>query len=238
MDKNQFSLKNVLVIDIETVAQSGKYEAMPERMKELWAKKHQTLRIEDNTPEQSYEERAGIYAEFGKIIVIGIGAFYEEVKQQHVKVKSIQGHDEKEILIEFASVLEKLGPTGRLVAHNGKEFDFPYICRRYLINNLPIPYLLNYSGAKPWEVPHLDTMEMWKFGDWKSYTSLDLLAAVFGIESSKGDIDGSQVGKTYYEEKNLQKIADYCKRDVIVTAQLLLKLKNIPLIIPENIIHA
>jgi DNA polymerase elongation subunit (family B) len=132
-------------------------------------------------------------------------------------------------------MLDKADPKTKLCAHNGKEFDFPYLSRRMLVNSITLPSLLHLSGAKKWEVPHLDTMEMWKFGDYKHYTSLDLLLALFNIPSSKSEMDGSKVNGVYYQEKDLKKIATYCVSDVVAIAQLYLKMKNLPLIEERNI---
>ena len=199
-----------------------------------WKRKAQFIRNpEEKSTEDLYEDRSAIYAEFGKIIVIGMAIYHEHKGKPAMRVKSMASHNEKELLTEFKDFIEgKFDQENlKLCAHNGKEFDFPYLCRRMLINDIKIPWSLNLAGKKPWEVNHLDTMEMWKFGDWKSFTSLDLLTSIFDIPSSKQDLDGSKVTKTYYGEKDgLQKIAAYCQKDVIATAQLYLRLNNLPLI--------
>jgi len=212
---------------------------MNERFKKQWERKASLLKNDDNlSSEELYYDRAAIYAEFGKIICIAVGLFTRvEEDRPGLRVKAFSGHDEKEILLEFKDLMEiKLDKQNLILcAHNGKEFDFPYLCRRFLVNEIDIPNVLNISGKKPWEVQHFDTMEMWKFGDRKSYTSLDLLASLFNIESSKVGIDGSMVNKVYYEEKDLDKITTYCKQDVVVTANLLLKLNMKPALEPELI---
>lgn len=233
-------MKNILFIDIETVSQSDNYQDLPERLKTQWSRKSSFLKKqEEETDEDLYHDKAGIYAEFGKIIVIGIGFFAKNEEGENTfRVKAIKGDDEKELLLAFSNLLSKFNQEElQLCGHNGKEFDFPYLCRRMLVNGIKLPYVLDTSGKKPWEVKHLDTMHMWKFGDYKHYTSLDLLASIFGIESSKIGIDGSQVGEVYHKEKNLDKIAEYCKRDVAVTAQLYLKLKSQEGFDPKNIIY-
>lgn len=231
---------SILFIDIETVSQTSQYDALSERIKTQWARKSSFLKNEDQkSSEDLYYDRAAIYAEFGKIVTIGLGYFDTSNEgKTTLRLTSIANHNEKKILEDFLLILSKFNQEKlQLCGHNGKEFDFPYICRRLLINNLNLPYILNTSGKKPWEVNHIDTMEMWKFGDWKQYTSLDLLATIFDIESSKDGIDGSQVGKTYYEDDNLEKIAKYCMRDVVVTAQLYLKLSSKEPIESTNIIY-
>ena len=191
-------------------------------------------RKEEQTPAEFYE-RAGIQAEFGKIICISIGFFHQIDGLQHFRVSSFSGDNEIEILKNFVSLLKKQQKDQLLCAHNGKEFDFPYLCRRMMVNNIPIPPQLQIAGKKPWEVNHLDTMELWKFGDYKNYTSLNLLATILSIPTPKDDIDGSMVKKVYYEDNDLKRIVKYCQKDVITTAQILLKFKGLPSISSENI---
>ena len=225
-------LRDILFLDIETVAITDSFQKLDERLKVQWSRKASFLKREaDQTDEDLYNQRAGIYSEFGKVICICVGKFFDqEPGELGLKTKAYYGDDEKALLLEFKSMLEKLdSSSAKLCAHNGKEFDFPYLCRRMLINNISLPNVLNLSGKKTWEIPHLDTLEMWKFGDYKHYTSLDLLAAIFNIPSSKNDIDGSQVNAVYYKEKNLEKIKDYCVRDVVVLSQLFIKMKGIQL---------
>jgi len=231
--------KNLLIIDIETVSGSEDIHQISPELRKHWERKAGFIRNdEEKSPEELYSDRAAIYAEFGKVVVIGMGFYHEIDGIPALRVKAISGHNEKELLISFKNFIEKKfdQETLRLCAHNGKEFDFPYLCRRMLINGISIPWSLNMTGKKPWEVNHVDTMELWKFGDWKSFTSLDLLTTIFDIPSSKSEMDGSMVTKTYYEEENgLKKIEDYCKKDVIATAQLYLKLNNFPLIGADHI---
>jgi hypothetical protein len=225
-------LRDILFLDIETVAGESDYYLLDERLKVQWARKASFLkRDSDQTDEDLYHERAGIHAEFGKIVCIAVGKFGEnENGDLMLRTKAYYGDDEKAMLTEFKTMIERLDPsTLKLCAHNGKEFDFPYLCRRMLINSISLPAALNLSGKKSWEVPHLDTMELWKFGDFKHYTSLDLLATIFNIPSSKEGIDGSQINSVYHQEKGLIRIKDYCLRDVVVLAQLFLKLKGINL---------
>lgn len=238
---NDPQLKDILFIDIETVAITDNYNLLDDRLKVQWSKKAAFLkRLEDQSDESIFHERAGIYAEFGKIIVIGLGFFYDnDAGELGMRVKSIYGHEEIEVLKKFLHLLQRFDRQKMLLCgHNGKEFDFPYLCRRLLINGLKLPPVLDSSGKKPWEVNHLDTMELWKFGDRKHFTSLDLLGAIFNIESSKTGIDGSMVNEVYYKEDDLEKIAQYCVQDVIVTAQLYLKLKGLQTVKKENITFA
>lgn len=231
-------LRDLLFIDIETVAVTNDYASLDDRLKVQWSRKANFMRRDSQlTDEQLFHERAGIHAEFGKIVCIAVGKYLEKpTGELCMKTKVYSNHDEAALLIEFKQMIEKLDATSlRLCAHNGKEFDYPYLCKRMLINSISLPAVLNLSGRKPWEIPHLDTMEMWKFGDHKSYTSLDLLAALFHIPSSKSTIDGSQVNYVYHQEKDLEKIGEYCRADVIVLAQLFLKLKGYPLIPDDNI---
>lgn len=235
---NNINPENILFLDIETVPQCCHYNELEERTKELWDKKASSFRrdITDETPADLYE-RAGIYAEFGKIICISVGYIRKEDQEQVLRVKSFYGDDEKKLLSDFIQLMDAYYSKGDslLCAHNGKEFDFPYIARRILINGLKIPTLLNIAGKKPWEVALLDTMDLWRFGDYKSYTSLNLLASVFNIPTPKGDIDGSMVSKVYWEDKNLERIVSYCKRDVVTIVQIFLKFKGLPLIDEKKI---
>ncbi len=235
---DNIDLRKILVLDIETVSQQPKFENLDEEWQELWIKKSSHLNHPDKPPSQIYD-RAAIYAEFGKIVCIGLGYYYYENEILRFKVKAISGSNELEILNEFANLLNSKFNTSAhlLAAHNGKEFDFPFICRRMIINGIKIPNILNISGKKPWEINHLDTMEMWKFGDYKSYTSLNLLAKCFNIPSPKDDIDGSLVGHTFWQLNDIERISKYCKKDVITTAQIILKYLSIPILENENIIE-
>lgn len=226
--------RNILFLDIETVPQHGNHHEVADHLKKLWEKKCAPFIKENDTPESVYN-RAGIYAEFGKIVCISVGVFTND---DAFKIKSFYGHDEKQLLEDFSKMLYKSFsyPDKILCAHNGKEFDFPFICRRMLINGLHLPPILDVRGKKPWEVMHLDTMELWKFGDYKSYTSLNLLAAVFGIPTPKDDIDGSMVWEVYWKQNDLERIVTYCQKDVITIAQLFRKYRCEELISTDDII--
>ena len=232
------NLSHVLFLDIETVSGYPDYESMPEDWQYLWEDKTKFQRKDEYSPSEFYPMRAGILAEFDKIVCVSVGFIHHEGNQMEFRVKSFYGNDEKILLQEFAQLLARHyhGPQFRLCAHNGKEFDFPYIARRMLILGLEIPEILNLAGKKPWEVQHLDTMELWKFGDFKNYTSLKLLAASFGIPTPKDDIDGSMVGAVYYQENDLERIKVYCEKDTLTVAQLLLRFQGLPLITENNVI--
>ncbi|HNV49423.1 MAG: 3'-5' exonuclease [Bacteroidales bacterium] len=229
------NLENVLFLDIETVPQYSCYEALPEKMKKLWDEKASRLKYPDksDTPEELYL-RAGIYAEFGRIICISAGY----ISGTQFRIKSFYQTEEKELLSNFANLLNRHydTPNHLLCAHNGKEFDFPYIARRLLINGLSIPEILNLAGKKPWEVQHLDTMDLWRFGDYKSYTSLNLLTAIFNIPSPKDDIDGSMVYEIYWLKNDIDRIVAYCQRDTLAVAQLLLRYLGKPIIEDSQVI--
>lgn len=234
-------LRDLLFIDIETVASTNDFNTLDERMKTQWSRKAGFLkRSSDQSDEALYHERAGIYAEFGKIICIAVGKFFDhESGELGLKTKVYSGHDEKVVLLQFKSMLEKMDANLlRLCAHNGKEFDYPYLCRRMLINSVGLPIALNLAGKKAWEVQHFDTMELWKFGDYKHYTSLDLLAAIFNVPTSKNNIDGSMVNQVYHEEQGLDRITEYCRGDVVVLAQLFLRLRGLELIKEGCIVSA
>jgi 3'-5' exonuclease len=234
-----FPANNILFLDIETVPQYSTYNDLPDDWKKLWDTKSASLvKYHEGQTNETLYPRAGIYAEFGKIVCISCGVLQGNSDQRKIILKSFSGNDEKLLLSQFNEMLNKWasGEPKFLCAHNGKEFDFPYLCRRMIINNLPIPSIINISGKKPWEVNHYDTLELWKFGDFKSYTSLNLLAHTLGIQTPKDDIDGSMVWEVYWKEKNLERIVTYCQKDVVTVAQILLRMNGEPLIKEENII--
>jgi DNA polymerase elongation subunit (family B) len=230
-------LENILFLDIETVPAEEHYHSLDDDMKYLWEQKTQYQRRDEFTPEDFYD-RAGIWAEFGKIICISAGYFTLKGDIRHFRVTSLIG-DEKKILHDFSNLLSNhFGqPQHLLCGHNIKEFDLPFIARRMIINGIAIPDKLNLFGKKPWEVPHLDTLELWKFGDYKHFTSLKLLTKILGIQSPKDDIDGSQVGHVFYVENDIDRIVIYCEKDVIAVAQVFLKLRREELLIADEIIH-
>lgn len=233
-----YPLHNILFLDIETVPQHPSFELLPNDWKDLWTKKAEALlRTREEETTESIYPRAGIYAEFGKIICISCGYIQGSGDQKKITLKSFAGDNEKLLLHEFSEMVNRWAANEPkfLCAHNGKEFDFPYLCRRLIINHLPIPAVLNMSGKKPWEVNHLDTMELWKFGDFKSYTTLNLLAHALGVPTPKDDIDGSMVWEVYWKEKNLDRIVTYCQKDVVTVAQIFLRMQGEVLIKNENI---
>lgn len=229
---------NILFLDIETVSQYPDYGQLPDDWKPLWSKKAEILlrNREDVTVESIYD-RAGIYAEFGKVICISCGVLSGTNNNKKLLLKSFSGEDEKQILSDFCDMLSKWTMDGNkfLCAHNGKEFDFPFLCRRMIILDVCVPSILAISGRKPWEIHHLDTMELWKFGDYKNYTSLNLLAHALGVPTPKDDIDGSMVGHVYWTERNIPRIVHYCQKDVITVAQVYLRLNREALVLPDNI---
>lgn len=210
---------NILFLDLETVPCAPSFESCPTVLRPLWAKKTTQLHPVAGADPATEWPRAGIYAEFGKIVCIGAGVY----RNHQLRVKCYAGHDERALLADFTELLNAsfCEEHHLLCAHNGKEFDFPYLARRILINRLPLPAILDAAGMKPWQVRHLDTMELWKFGDYKHYTSLETLAAVFNIPSPKGDINGADVGRVYWEEGDLNRIAAYCARDVVTLCRIL-----------------
>lgn len=234
---DKINIENVLFLDIETVPQYSNYNDVPKSFQDFWEKKSGYFRSEDQLPSDVYQ-RAGIYSEFGKIICISVGIAINKSKERSFRLKSFFGDDEALLLREFAEMLQKYqssNPEVQLCAHNGKEFDFPYIARRMLVHGVKLPKVLDIAGKKPWEVMFLDTMELWKFGDYKNYTSLNLLTHIFNIPTPKDDIDGSMVADVYWKEKDLQRIVKYCEKDVVAIAQLLLKYKGEELIKQECI---
>jgi len=233
----QIRLENILFLDIETVPNHANFNALDDELQGLWAKKTKYQRKEEFTPEEFYE-RAGIWAEFGKIVCISVGYFVIHDKEQRsFRITSFAG-DEKQLLIDFKALLDRhfSKKEHRLCAHNGKEFDFPFIARRMVIHQIELPNMLDLYGKKPWEVQHLDTLELWKFGDYKHYTSLKLLCKIFNIPSPKDDIDGSEVAQVYYQENDLQRIVRYCEKDTLAVAQVLLKFRREPILTENEIV--
>ena len=230
-------IQKILFLDIETVPEKATFDELSETEKELFAAKTQYQRTEDQSP-ASFYERAGIWAEFGKIVCISVGFFNLMSNQREFRIKSFYGQEE-ELLMAFKTLLENHFSQAAhlLCAHNGKEFDFPYIARRMIIKGINLPVKLDLFNKKPWEVPHLDTLHLWRFGDYKHYISLFLMAHVLGIPTPKDDIDGSQVARVYYEEKNIDRIITYCEKDVITIAQIVLRLRNETLLETDEIIH-
>jgi uncharacterized protein YprB with RNaseH-like and TPR domain len=234
---HKINLENVLFLDIETVPEYPYFDDLDAEEKILWEQKTTYQRKDEFTPEEFYD-RAGIWAEFGKIICISVGYFANKGDIRQFRTTSFHG-EEEQLLREFKNLLEGHFnlPQQLLCAHNGKEFDFPFIARRMIINRIPLPFKLNLFGKKPWEIPHLDTMELWKFGDYKHYTSLRLMTKILGIPSPKDDIDGSQVRDVFYEEGDIDRIITYCEKDVIAVAQILLRLRNETLLSDDEILH-
>lgn len=236
---NDIKSDHVLFLDIETVPQFENYEELSDRQKKFWDAKSKLIsKNTEDSPEQTYD-RAAIYGEFGKIVCISSGFIKQQGDKKEFIIKSLHGSDELQILLSFTEIIKRLEQNpGRwfLCAHNGKEFDFPYLCRRMVVNGVSIPSMLDARGKFAKDLQTIDTMELWKFGDYKHFTSLDLLAEIFGIPSPKEIMDGSMVKDVYYKEKDTQKIADYCSKDVITLAQVFLKFKNEPMLSENNII--
>lgn len=234
---SKLNLENILFLDIETVPEVQHFSELPKEKQDLWDAKSKYQRKDEFTADEFYP-RAGIWAEFGKIICISVGYFNFDNNVRTFRVTSFFD-DEVSILKDFKNLLISHFSKAKhlLCAHNGKEFDFPYIARRMIINGIQLPYKLNLFGKKPWEVPHLDTLELWKFGDYKNYTSLKLMANVLNIPSPKDDIEGSEVYGVFYEEKNIDRIVAYCERDTITVAQILLRLRGDQILQENEIIH-
>jgi uncharacterized protein YprB with RNaseH-like and TPR domain len=238
------AVNNILFLDIETVSQYPTYTQLPDNWRQLWDTKSTTLmKYHEGSTNESLYPRAAIYAEFGKIICISCGVLQGSGRERKIVIKSFCGSNEAQVLQQFSDMLNKwtTGEQKYLCAHNGREFDFPYLCRRMIIHRLPLPSILNIAGKKPWEVCHLDTLELWKFGDFKNYTSLNLLAHTLGINTPKDDIDGSMVGQVYWETADtengsgLKRIVTYCQKDVVAVAQVYLRMHGEELIGEENI---
>ena len=227
----------VLFLDIETVPNAYNFNDLDERSKTLWDKKTKYIQEKEEENAEGVYSKAGIYAEFGRVICISVGFILQKDGEEQIRLKSFSSDDEVKLLQDFSDLLSSHYNNDQfmLCAHNGKEFDIPFLARRFLINGMTLPHLLNVAGKKPWEIKQIDTMELWKFGDFKHYTSLDLLTHIFKIPTPKDDIDGSQVAKVYYEDNDLDRIIKYCEKDVVATIQLLRKYRGQTLIDQEFI---
>ncbi|MCH2223418.1 MAG: 3'-5' exonuclease [Crocinitomicaceae bacterium] len=238
LDKVQ--IEKILFLDIETVPQVYTFDKVREKTRELFESKTRFLKKEDKTYEEIYKDRAGIYAEFGKIVCISVGFVNSTSTGKQIRMKSFYHDDEETLLKQFKSLLDEHynSPMSILCGHNAKEFDFPYICRRMLINGIRLPNTLNIAGKKPWEISHIDTMELWKFGDFKAYTSLALLCDVFNIPTPKDDISGADVARVYFEENDLERIKVYCEKDVVALIQLFLRMRGNDLVEEGEIFYS
>jgi len=236
----QVQFEKILFLDIETVPQAYQFEQLDDKSKALFEAKNRFQISPEKPIEQIFEDRGGILAEFGKIVCISVGMLHEGSQGKSIRLKSYYHDDEETLLQQFKRLLEDHynTPYHVLCGHNSKEFDIPYICRRMLINGIALPLILQISGKKPWEINHIDTMELWKFGDYKSYTSLSLLCHVMQIPTPKDDISGADVARVYYEEQDLQRIMVYCEKDVVALIQLFLRLQGGPLVDEFNITSA
>ncbi len=237
---NNLDLERILFLDIETVPEVYNYGDMDEAKQALWDHKSSYFQQRDGISAEEAYEKAGIFAEFGKIVCISVGLVAQQKGETIVKLKSFCDHDEKAVLKGFCDLVNSYynSPQHMLAGHNAKEFDFPYIARRLLINGMRLPNKLDTAGKKPWEINHIDTMELWKFGDFKHFTSLNLLANIFKIPTPKDDISGADVARVYYEEEDLERIAVYCQKDVVTVIQLLLRFMGKPLIHDDYIIES
>jgi uncharacterized protein YprB with RNaseH-like and TPR domain len=236
----QLQLEKILFLDIETVPQAYQFDQLDEKSKLLFEAKNRFQISPEKSIEQIFEDRGGILAEFGKIVCISVGMLHEGSQGKSIRLKSYYHDDEETLLKQFKRLLDDHynTPYHILCGHNSKEFDIPYICRRMLINGIALPSILQIAGKKPWEISHIDTMELWKFGDYKSYTSLSLLCHVMHIPTPKDDISGADVARVYYEENDLQRIMVYCEKDVVALIQLFLRLQGEPLVDEFNISSA
>ncbi len=236
----QVQFEKILFLDIETVPQAYQFEQLDDKSKALFEAKNRFQISPEKPIEQIFEDRGGILAEFGKIVCISVGMLHEGSQGKSIRLKSYYHDDEETLLKQFKRLLEDHynTPYHVLCGHNSKEFDIPYICRRMLINGIALPSILQIAGKKPWEINHIDTMELWKFGDYKSYTSLSLLCHVMQIPTPKDDISGADVARVYYEEQDLQRIMVYCEKDVVALIQLFLRLQGEPLVDEFNITSA
>jgi len=238
MSLAKLPLEKILFLDIETVPEVYEFKNLDEKTTQLYEQKTAFLIRDGKSSEEAYE-RAGIYAEFGKVVCISCGLVRDHsTTGKSIRMKSFYGDDERELLLDFKKLLEDLDGRDNymLCGHNAKEFDFPFIARRMLIHGITLPRALDIAGKKPWEISHLDTMELWKFGDYKNFTSLALLCHIFKIPTPKDDISGADVARVYYEENDVERIKVYCEKDVVALIQLFLRMQGRDLV-PEDRIN-
>lgn len=220
--------KNILYIDIETCSLYSDFYKLSDREKMLWAAKCKTfIKSYDDFEGQKtvltelYKSKAGIYAEFAKVLCISVAFISTENNEEKLIIFSFCNSNESLVLQSFAYFLTQHPELKYFCGHNIREFDIPFLARRYSIAGIPIPYMINLRGKKPWEIKHLlDTMELWKFGDYKNYTSLQLLAAIFNLDDPKQNISGADVHDVFWGEKDLDRIKIYCEQDVKTVFQL------------------
>jgi len=238
MQLRKVNIEKILFLDIETVPQVYEFSDLDDKTAQLYLHKNKYIQERDGLTNEAVYERAGVFAEFGKIVCISCGIVQDKPSGKEIRMKSFAGDDEKELLVDFAEMLNQHynSPFHILCGHNAKEFDFPFIARRMLIHGINLPAALDIAGKKPWEINHLDTMELWKFGDYKHYTSMSLLCHIFNVPTPKDDISGADVARVYYEEGNLERIVTYCQKDVIALIQLFLRFRNEALVEEDNII--
>lgn len=227
-------LDHILYIDIETVSAYENFQQMPDSIQSIWTKKYERIEyLNSRTLDEAYESKAAIFAEFGKIICISIG-YYHKVNDEY-RIKSFAGHNEKDLLLSFSVFCSQLKSNYLFCGHNIKEFDIPYICRRLLIHRISLPAILDFQDKKPWEIHLIDTLQLWKFGDYKNYTSLETLTTIFDIPTPKSDIDGSMVGQIYWKENDLERIVQYCQSDVLAVINLHRAFNQLEIISDEKI---
>lgn len=240
------ALNQLLIIDIETVSQYPGFECMDDSWKQLWQEKVMKILPAGVSAAEFYLQRAGVMAEFAKIICISVGWLKQDESGVDMFLRSFFGNDEHELLSKFIVAMNERNEGLNdwcFVGHNIKEFDIPFICRRLLVHGLPIPNYLDFQNKKPWETNLIDTFQYWRFGDYKNYTSLKLLSAVLQVPSSKEDIDGSMVGALYWasdpveQQNNVHRIVAYCQQDVVATGNILLRFKGMSLLNQQQIFN-
>jgi hypothetical protein len=234
-------LSRLILLDIETATIAPTMDLLNDRLRDQWAKKAKTLQKttqEEKSAEEWFLDRGAIFAEFSQVVCVSVGFLTFSEERPHCRVTSAFGPEEHAVLASFDRLLARFEPSQswRLCAHNGKEFDFPFLGRRFLVNGLPLPALLQLQGKKPWEIPHVDTMDLWKFGDYKSYVSLDLLTAILDVPSPKSDLKGSEVGRVFWQDRDYDRIRRYCEQDVVATAQVLLRFSRLPILNEKEVV--
>lgn len=222
----RISSELVAAIDIETVRVEENYNDLSEGFKAAWRYKHKQEGVIPSEDELAdlWQKNASLYAEFSKVCAVSI-AFLHQGK---LYCKEFYGPDEKEILEATATTLNNMVVANseyRLVAHAFKHFDGPFLSKRYVVNNIDIPTILDTGNSKPWEIRNLCTNELWRMGGTGAGSSLQALCNVLDIPVSKVDLVGDEVGAAYYR-KEYERIGRYCSYDTVATFNIFRRFKK------------
>jgi len=232
-----FNIEKLLFFDIESVSQHKFLKDLPEHQSKLWLSYYDNFRervtdesritkkmSEEEVKQEVYRQTAAFFPEFGKVACISMAFLTKDGK---LKFESFSGENEKEILLNTRKIFDKVESLGfELCGHNIKNFDIPFLAKRYVINELKLPKIFPTYNTKPWELKVVDTRDVWNFGG-KSIGSLDLICGVLEVESPKnGDVKGDSVTTNFWEGKH-EEIKTYCQKDVKALVDIISKFNNL-----------